>query len=155
DPRPAGLPEDIGAYQTQTSPLVVNTTGDGFTAPLGTVTLRSAINLANALGTPSHPAVITFDPTVFATPQTITLTAGELLISGNAGINGPSGAAPLVPVNANGASRVFDIEGGTSGVNVTLENLAITGGVGGPSAPGLGGTGGGVFVSDAGGTVTL
>ena len=56
---------DIGAFQT--NPLVVNTTIDGVGSPLGDLSLRQAVNLANAL---NAAETITFDPTVFATAQT-------------------------------------------------------------------------------------
>src|SRR5262245_26992888 len=52
---------------------------------------------------------------------TITLTSGELLISGSVTINGP-GAAQL-SVSGNDSSRVFDM---TSGLNVAINGLTIT-----------------------------
>ena len=55
--------------------LIVNTAIDGTSSPSGDLSLRQAINLANVL--PGNQT-ITFDPTVFASAQTITLTQGQL-----------------------------------------------------------------------------
>ncbi len=53
---------------------------------------------------------ITFDPTVFATPQTITLTAGQLELSNTSGTETITGPAAGVTVSGNNASRVFQID---------------------------------------------
>src|SRR5262249_25083703 len=57
---------------------------------------------------------ITFDPTVFSTPQTITLTIGTLTLTDTATttITGPG--AGLLTVSGNHASRVFQINAGAS-----------------------------------------
>ena len=73
---PASGP-DIGAFQTQTG-LTVNINLDGTGSPFGDLSLRQAVNLANALG---GYQTIHFDDAsghLFYTPQTITLTAGPL-----------------------------------------------------------------------------
>ena len=62
---------------------------------------------------------------VFASPQMITLTSGELLIK-NLMING-SGKDNLT-VSGNNAVRVFEI---ASGVTATLSGMTIANGVGG------------------------
>ncbi|QEH34974.1 putative outer membrane protein pmp20 precursor [Aquisphaera giovannonii] len=145
--------------------FVVNTTADDFDFYSGTTSLREAIAGANAL--PGQ--TITFDPTVFAGGQTITLTRGQLELSGASGteaITGPDGG---VTVDAHGASRVFQVDGG---VTATISGMTITGGsaqnggglanyggnltltsctVSGNSA---GNNGGGVY-SNTGGTTTL
>ena len=72
---PLDSPIDIGAFQSQTGPLAVNSTAGGYVVPLGQLGLRGAVDLGNAL-TGSH--IITFAPAVFSTPQTITLTSGEI-----------------------------------------------------------------------------
>lgn len=74
--------------------------------------------------------------------------SSELLINKNIKIIGDATATGGwgITVNGNG-HRVFDIEGGTKGVNVTLSNLNIVGG----SAN----QGGGVFIANPSGTVTL
>ncbi len=116
---------DIGAFQT--NPLIVNTTSDGTGSPSGDLTLRQAVNLADDLdGTES----IAFSPTVFASAQTITLTAGQLeLSSGSPTITGaPSG----LTISGGGASRVLQVD---PGVTATITGLTITGG----STSGFGG----------------
>ena len=56
---------------------MVNTTADDFGFDDGTTSLREAIAGANAV--PGQ--TITFDPTVFASAQTITLSLGQLELS--------------------------------------------------------------------------
>ena len=73
DPRIVNGTVDIGAYELQVvivPSFVVNTTADFSDPTDGKTSLREAIASANAL--PGH--TITFDPTVFASAQTITLT---------------------------------------------------------------------------------
>ena len=72
---------DIGAFQATNGAtmLVVNTTADGTGSSAGgELSLRQAINLANVQDVAE---TITFDSTVFATAQTITLTQGPLELS--------------------------------------------------------------------------
>ena len=130
---------DIGAFQVQSSySLVVQTTGDSG-APAGEFDLRGAIDMANILGSAE---TITFDPTVFATPQTITLAGTQLELSDLTGTETITGPARGVTVSGGGLSRVFQID---NGVTASLSGLTITGG----SA----GTGGGLW--DSGSTITL
>ncbi|MGO9462978.1 MAG: beta strand repeat-containing protein, partial [Isosphaeraceae bacterium] len=113
-----GSSVDIGAFQT--NPLVINTTVDGTTSPFGDLSLRQAVNLANVLDAAES---ITFSTTVFGTPQTVTLTAGQLELSaGTVTITGP---AADVTISGGGASRVFQID---DGVTATITGLTITGG---------------------------
>ena len=106
------LPTDNGGPAGQ---MVTATTGD----------LRYCIEQADA----AHSATtdtISFSPTVFATPQTITLKPvfGPLVLSDShpLTINGPS---PLtVTVSGGNQMEVFDVASGT----VTMKNLAITNG---------------------------
>jgi CSLREA domain-containing protein len=71
---------------------------------------------------------ITFDTAgAFATPQTITLTSGEIVIGKNLTIQAPTTAANKVTISGNNASRVFNIG---SGSVVSLLNLTLTGGSG-------------------------
>jgi hypothetical protein len=82
--------------------------------------------LTQATTTPGNNTV-TFDPTVFNVPRTITLTAGELSLSdtntsGGVTVTGPG--ANLLTVSGNDASRVFDINGAPA----ALSGLTITGG---------------------------
>ena len=61
--------------------------------------LRGAVGLADVLPG-SH--TITFDPTVFATPQTITLTGGQLELSDTTGTETITGPAAGVTVSGGG-----------------------------------------------------
>ena len=71
------------------------------------------------------PTTITFDPTAFATPQTITLTSGQLELSDTTGTETITGPAAGVTVSGGGASRVFQVD---SGVTASISGLTITGG---------------------------
>ncbi len=127
---------DIGAFQTQPSPLVVNTSGDATSGaePRGELSLRDAINLANILSPAGGPSTITFDPSL--TGGTITLAGVELpLITANMTITGP-GPSQLA-ISGNNQSRVFHISGG---VNVTIQGLTIENG------NAQDGSGGGLFI---------
>src|SRR6185369_1735966 len=73
------------------------------TADSGAGSLRQTI--ANAC----DGATITFDAAVFATPQTITLTTGEILVDKNLTING---GTSQVTLSGNNASRVFNVAAG-------------------------------------------
>ncbi len=131
---------DIGAFQTQgTASMVVNVTTDGLASGLGQLDFRQAINLANVQ---AGNNTVSFDPSIFGTtPQTITLTAGEIGLGGVGSpiVTGPGGS--LLSISGNNASRVFFV----NGTSATLSGLTITGG----SAP----YGGGVWCK--GGTLSL
>ena len=148
---PLDSPVDIGAYQAQAG-LVVNTSEDGFNSPLGDFSLRAAVNLANVW---TGPTTIVFDPTVFATAQTIFLTAGLLDLSNTSGAETVDGPAAGVKISAGYQSRVFEID---NGVSATISGVTITGGNAGGYHGGygsygdLGNYGGGIFVD---GTLTL
>jgi parallel beta-helix repeat protein len=106
----------------------------------GAGSLRQAILDANAH---AGADTITFN-SFFSTPRTITLTTGQLSITGDVTITG-RGAARLT-VSGGNASRVFNISDAsatTPGVlNVTLSGMTITGG----TVPD--GYGGGVFIDN-------
>ncbi|MGA9673560.1 MAG: Ig-like domain repeat protein [Terracidiphilus sp.] len=111
----------------------------------GAGSLRAALNAAATAGS----GTVTFDPTFFATPQTITLASGTLTIPPNTTINGPttgSGATltNLVTVSGAGTVGVFSH---TSGV-AAISGLIITDG------NNSGGNGGGVF-NAPGATLTI
>ena len=141
---------DIGAYEAQSIPLVVNTTVDGGT-PVGTIDLREAVDLANIQ---SGAATITFDKNVFKTPQTINLTLGELELSDTTGTTTITGPAAGVTVDANGLSRVFEVD---AGVTASISGMTITGGratnSGALNLAGNPALGGGLLID--GGNVTL
>jgi hypothetical protein len=86
----------------------------------GADSLRQAIIDAN---TASGPDRIAFDGTVFNTPQTITLTSGELGISDDLTVQGPG--ANLLTVSGNNASRVFQV---APGVTVELKDAKLVSG---------------------------
>ena len=101
--------------------LVVNTTADDFGFSNGTTSLREAIAGANA----NPGQTITFDPTVFASAQTITLSLGQLELSDTSGTETITGPAAGVTVSGGGNSRVFQVD---SGVTASISGLTITGG---------------------------
>ena len=131
---------DIGAFEVQPIPLVVNTTADGGACPPGMLDLSGAIGLANI--TPGA-ATISFAPTIFAGHQTITLSAGQLELTNTTGTETIKAPGAGVTVSGNNASRVFQVD---AGVTASVTGLTITGGNSG------GGSGGGVLNS---GTVSL
>jgi hypothetical protein len=109
---------DIGAFQTKL--LAVNSTIDGAGSPPGVLTLRQAVNLAEAQG---GAEAITFDPTDFATRQTITLDGTQIELKSVATVTGP-GAGQLT-VSGNNVSRVFEID---ANATASISGLTITGG---------------------------
>ena len=96
---------------------VTSTADDGSTG-----TLRWEISRANAT---QGANTINFDPTVFATPQTITLTEGLLDLSNTTGTETITGPAAGVTVSGGGNSGVFQID---KGVTASISGLTITGG---------------------------
>jgi hypothetical protein len=128
---------DIGAFQT--NPLVVNTTLDGTGSPAGELSLRQAVNLADVLGTSE---AITFDPTAFASAQTITLADGQLELSNQIEIDGP---AASLSISGGNASRVFQID---ASAIVDLADLTIKGGLTSENGGGLAVYNGSLSLSD-------
>jgi hypothetical protein len=114
---------DIGAFQSQPGPLVVDTAIDGIGSSLGQLSLRQAVNLANVL---QGGDAITFDKSAFAGKQTITLTDGPLELSNTTGPISITGTmAAKLTISGGGTSRVFQVD---PGATVTLSNLTIAGG---------------------------
>ncbi len=135
---------DIGAFQTQPGgSLVVNLTGDTG-AVAGKLDLREAVALADVLG---GNETITFDPTVFATPQTIALIRGMLVLWDPIGTIAIVGPAAGVSISGSGYSRVFQVDPGTTAI---LSDLTITGG---EQTGAVNGNTGGGLTND--GTVTI
>ncbi len=150
DQRGAGYPRivngtvDIGAYETGPTIFTVDLTTDtGASTSASAGDLLYCITQANAETNPSG-SVIQFDPTVFATPQTITLTSTLELYNPNVPevIDGPG--ANLAAISGNNAVVVFN----AGGEAATIAGLTIEDG----SDPGLDGIGGGI---ESGGTVTV
>ncbi|MEO7539612.1 MAG: delta-60 repeat domain-containing protein, partial [Pyrinomonadaceae bacterium] len=92
-----------------TSVITVTNTNDS-----GAGSLRQAIADATPVST------INFDPNVFATPRTITLTSGQLVIDKNLTIQGPG--ANLLSISGNNAPMAFSVN---DGVMATLGGMTI------------------------------
>ncbi|MEQ8959802.1 MAG: hypothetical protein RLP02_18065 [Coleofasciculus sp. C2-GNP5-27] len=105
----------------------------------GTGSFRQAISDANAT---SGTDEILFNAGLSG--GTINLTSGELLVTDDLMINGLG--ADLLTVDAGGLSRVFNIDDGVtdSFIDVLIDGLTITGGVGG----GRVGEGGGIHTQE-------
>jgi hypothetical protein len=82
--------------------------------------LRWAVGQANLIG---GDETIDFDPIVFGTPQTITLTGTQLELTDTTGTETITGPAVGVTVSGNNRSRVFQIDGG---VSASISGLTIT-----------------------------
>lgn len=118
-----GPAPDIGAFELQalpTSALIVNTVQDELDFSNSHVSLREALVLSDG---GDGIDVISFDPEVFVSEQTITLTMGALTASDAVTIAGPN--ASRVSIDAGGMSRVFEFP---HNVDIRLENLTLTGG---------------------------
>jgi hypothetical protein len=118
------------------STVVVNTTDDVTHSSGTVVSLRDALNLANAATTPT---TITFDSTVFANYQTITLSGTELVAGGSAAAETIIGPSAGVAISGAGTSRVMMID--PNGV-VGMTNISIIDGASGTDS---GGVGGGIY----------
>jgi len=133
---------DIGAFEYQQPSdlnLLVDTLADESDGNYarGDLSLREAIELANLL---SSTDTIRFDPALTATaPATIVLTMGELKITDDVSILGPSaelltidatGNDPTPNVNNGDGSRILNIAGSIRPPQlvVTMSGLSLTGG---------------------------
>ncbi len=137
DQRGAGFPRvqggsvDIGAYELPAvigSPTVytVNLTSANGTGSGNSGDLVYVIDQADANTNPAG-SIIEFSPSVFSTPQTITLSS-TLELSEPTGplvIDGPG--AGLVTITGNNSGSVFQVD---SGEVATLSGLTISGGTG-------------------------
>ena len=119
------------------STFTVTNTADG-----GAGSLRDEIGLANAT---SGANTIEFDGTVFATPQTITLTGGQLELSNTTGTETIIGPAAGLTVSGGGLSRVFQVD---ANVTASISGLTITGGTASGVGGGLANNGGDVTLTD-------
>ncbi len=106
-------------------PTVVTTT-----ANTGAGSLRQAVLNANA-----NPGadVITFDPTVFATAQTIALTSALAPFTGDATVTGPAAG-----VNVQASSTAYEVFRADGAANVSFAGLTITSGSTGVNNNGTG-----------------
>ena len=99
------------------STFTVNSTGDTGTGSGLVGDLRYCITQANAAG---GPETITFDKTVFQTPQTIT---GTFELSDTTGTETILGPVAGVTISGGGNGNVFQVN---RGVTATLSGLTIT-----------------------------
>ena len=130
--------ESITANFASIPSFVVTTTSDDASGvptncpSASNCSLRDALAAAAALTAANGTIDITFDPTVFATPQTITLgSGGTLNIPTNTTITGPttgSGAtsANLLTLSGAGTYQIFSI--GASETGVTINELTMANG---------------------------
>ena len=130
---------DIGAFEVSdhsTTGIVVTTAADSGIQP-GELSLRQALNLANEL---PGADTITFDPTVFGMPQTITLSYDDpsepnedpdtLAITGDVTIVGPG--ADLLTIDAGEAvstydASIFTVGSYEEGVTASISGMNLTG----------------------------
>ena len=111
------------------STIVVNNPTD--TPVAGQTDLRQAIVQANSYG---GVETITFDKTVFKTPQTITLNGTQLELSDTTGTVTITGPKAGVTVNGGGNSRVFLVD---PNVTAFISGMTITGGNAGSDGGGI------------------
>jgi len=114
-PRVFGSAADIGAVEVRAF-LVTNTNDSG------TGSLRQAVLDSNALAGA--------DTIEFASglTGTITLTSGEIGVSGAVSINGPGSS--VITISGNNASRILDISSAPSGSSIIINGLTLTNGFG-------------------------
>ena len=112
--------------------FTVNSLGDALTGSGDSGDLRYCINEANADDGPNQ---IVFDPTVFSTPQTITLSLGQLELSDTGGTQTITGPAAGVTISGGGSGRVFQVDGG---VTASISGLTISDGTIGYPGSGAG-----------------
>ena len=95
------------------------------TPTAATLTLTDAVGLSHQYS----GLAITFDPAVFSSPTTITLTGSQaptLEQYGGAGTSITGPGATLLSISGNHASQVFTV---ASGVSASMSGLTITGGI--------------------------
>jgi len=103
--------------------LIVNSTSGTLFAGAGLLSLPEAVVFANADS--SGNAAITFDATVFANPQTINVSGGQLELSNTSEAESITGPAAGVTVHGSGLSGVFQVD---KLVTASISGLTITGG---------------------------
>src|SRR5262249_24314371 len=135
---------DVGAFQSQENPLLVTTASDPGSLS-GLLSLREAVNLANAYANAGDSARITFASGV----SRILLAGSQLELSGTNATTAATitiAGGGRVTVDGNSASRVFQVD---AAVQAVFANLTITNGNADSSPFG----GGGIYTNF--GTVTV
>ncbi len=112
--------------------FTVNTLGDALSGSGDSGDLRYCINEANADDGPNQ---IVFDPTVFNTPQTITLSLGQLELSDTGGTQTIIGPTAGVTISGGRNGRVFQID---DGVTASISGVTISDGTTGYPDSGAG-----------------
>src|SRR5262245_42659553 len=132
--RPSRFPLRLQDLESRLAPATFTVLND---ADAGPGSLRQALLDAN-----SHTGAddVAFDATFFATPKTIVLSSGYLLITGSTTVAGPGPAKAVV--SGNGASSVFAVAV-SPGTAVTISGLTVTGGRTEYGGGGIGGGNGG------------
>ena len=102
--------------------MTVDSLGDAGIGSGDAGDLRYCIDQANA---DDQSNTIVFDPTVFGTSQTITLSGGELELENIWGTQTITGPAMGLTISGGGSSRVFRVD---SGVSASITGLTISGG---------------------------
>ncbi|HEX6279123.1 MAG TPA: right-handed parallel beta-helix repeat-containing protein, partial [Pyrinomonadaceae bacterium] len=119
-----------GGYPANNIAMWNGTSWDAQCPAATTVVLNTNDNgegsLRHAIASACPGGWISFDPDVFADPQTITLTSGELVIDKSLTIEGPG--ANLLSIIGNDASSVFQINYYEDAVT-TLNGLSIGHGI--------------------------
>jgi predicted outer membrane repeat protein len=116
-PRLAG-PSDVGAFQSQPDPFLVTTLADPGRLT-GSLSLREAVALADVL---PGDATVSFADDLDG--GQITLTAGQLNLSGTGGLEAIDGAGRFT-LDGGGATRLVEVDPGTTAV---LRGLALLNG---------------------------
>ncbi len=124
----AGSTVDIGAYEASSSYQVITAIDSTAIGTLRTAILWADSSLNNNPANIANPApnTIVFDPAVFSSPVTISLSLGALAFEGtvkNETIQGPG--AGLLTISGSNASSVFTVASGTS---VTIAGVTIANG---------------------------
>jgi hypothetical protein len=119
--RISGAAVDMGAYESQTVSLVVNSSADTLDTVYNPahVTLRDAVAFADGY---SGASAITFSDALNGTA--IDLTLGQLTISANVTITGNGAQNTIIDAQQN--SRVFYVSAGSE--NVAFNGLTVTNG---------------------------
>jgi hypothetical protein len=117
-PRVAGGPTDVGAFQSQPEPFAVTTLADPGRA-YGLLSLREAVALANVL---PGDNTVSFDPEMDG--GLISLTAGQLELSGSGGVTTLDGSGRFT-LDGGNRTRLIQVDPGTTAV---LRGLALVNG---------------------------